>query len=156
IMIVMVSLVAILPIAIINKLFTEENRLHLSQVFATKVTRSQLYWTTISLAIFVSIVGILLASGGLGVTAVTAMGDSSTMNVFDFLVAGYNLFPSVLFLTSLAALALGWVPTLGKVVYIYLTYSFLLNYFVVILDFPDCYFTISIYSCIIHLDVSSV
>lgn len=146
IMIVMVSLVAILPIAIINKLFTEENRLHLSQVFATKVTRSQLYWTTISLAIFVSIVGILLASGGLGVTAVTAMGDSSTMNVFDFLVAGYNLFPSVLFLTSLAALALGWVPTLGKVVYIYLTYSFLLNYFGGILDLPEWFLKTAIQS----------
>src|SRR5699024_6524575 len=44
IMMVLIGLVSILPIAIVNKLFSEENRLHLSQIYATKVTRSQLYW----------------------------------------------------------------------------------------------------------------
>src|SRR5690625_8027265 len=65
------------------------------------------------------------------------MGDSGTMHLIDFLVAGYNFLPSVLFFTGLAALALGWVPKLGKVVYICLIYSFMLNYFCVILDLPD-------------------
>src|SRR5690625_3263080 len=74
------------------------------------------------------------------------MGDSSTMNVFDFLVAGYNLFPSVLFLTSLAAWALGWVPTLVKVVYIYLTYSFFLDYCGGILDLPEWFLKTAIQS----------
>src|SRR5699024_7870522 len=55
----------------------------------------------------------------------------------DFLVAGYNFLPSVLFFTGLAALALGWVPKLGKVVYIYLIYSFMLNYFGGILDLSE-------------------
>lgn len=136
-MTVMVSLVAILPIAIVNKLFAEENRLHLSQIFATKVTRGQLYWTTISLAIVSSTVGILLAAGGLGATAIAVMDGHPTIDMLDFLVAGYNLFPFVLFITSLAALALGWGPNLGKLVYIYLTYSFLLNYFGGLLDVPE-------------------
>src|SRR5690625_765193 len=148
IMMVMISLVAILPIAVVNKLFTVENRSHLSQIFATKVTRSQLYWTTISLAIFVGTVGVLLASGGLGATAVAVMDESTTMNVFDFFVVGYNLFPSVLFFTSLAAFALGWVPTLGKFVYIYLTFSFLLNYFGDILDLPEWFLKTAIQSWI--------
>src|SRR5699024_4802245 len=50
IMMVMIGLVSILPIAIVNKLFSEESRLHLSQLYATKVPRSQLYWTSIGLA----------------------------------------------------------------------------------------------------------
>src|SRR5699024_2145351 len=83
------------------------------------------------------LVGILLAAGGLGGTAVTAMGERSTMDIFDFLVAGYNFLLSVLFFTGLAALALGWAPKLGKVVYIYLAYSFELNYFCGILDLPE-------------------
>ncbi|PTF51858.1 tetronasin resistance protein [Staphylococcus chromogenes] len=137
IMMVMIGLVSILPIAIVNKLFSEESRLHLSQLYATKVPRSQLYWTSIGLAVFAGLVGILLAAGGLGGTAINAMGDSEAMDLIDFLVAGYNFLPSVLFFTGLAALALGWVPKLGKVVYIYLIYSFMLNYFGGILDLPE-------------------
>src|SRR5699024_2726469 len=137
IMMIMIGLVSILPIAIVNKLFSEESRLHLSQLYATKVTRSQLYWTSIGLAVLAGFVGILLAAGGLGGTAMNAMGDSGTMDLIDFLVAGYNFLPSVLFFTGLAALALGWVPKLGKVVYIYLIYSFMLNYFGGILDLPE-------------------
>src|SRR5690625_4998464 len=145
---VMIGLVSILPIAIVNKLFSEEYRLHLSQIYTTKVTRGQLYWTSIGLAIISGVVGVLLASGGLGSTAVLVMTDSSTVNILDFLVAGYNFLPSVLFFIGLAALALGWAPKLGKVVYVYLTYSFLLNYFGSILDLPDWFFKTAIQSWI--------
>src|SRR5699024_11261748 len=91
-----------LPIAIVNKLFSEECRLHLSQLYATKVTRSQLYWTSIGLAVFAGFVGILLAAGGLGGTAINDMGDSGTMHFIDFLVAGYNFLQSVYLFTGLA------------------------------------------------------
>lgn len=148
IMMVMISMVSILPIVIVNRLFSEESRLHLSQLYATKVTRSQFYWTTVNLAIFAGLVGILLASVGLGATAIAAMGDSSVMNMYDFLAAGYNILPSVLFFTALAALALGWAPKLGKVVYAYLGYSFALNYFGGILDLPDWISKTAIHSLI--------
>ena len=136
IMMVMISLVAILPIVIVNKLFVEESRLYLSQIFATKVSRSQLYWTTIGLAVLTSIVGVLLAAGGLGGTAIMVMGENSGLSLSDFIIAGYNLLPTVLFVTGLAALVLGWMPKLGKFVYLYLIYSFMLNYFEGILDLP--------------------
>ncbi|WP_449540430.1 ABC transporter permease [Ferdinandcohnia sp. Marseille-Q9671] len=153
IMMVMIALVSILPIVIVNKLFSEESRLHLSQLFATKVTRKQLYWTSIGLAIFAGVIGILLAAGGLGGTAITAMGDNLTMDLFDFLAAGFNFLPSVLFFTSLAALALGWRPKLGKVVYIYLAYSFFLNYFGSILDLPEWFSKTAIQSWIPRMPV---
>ncbi|MMZ58595.1 hypothetical protein D1872_205830 [compost metagenome] len=137
IVMVMIGLVSILPIAIVNKLFTEEVRLHLSQLYATKVTRAQLYWTSVMLAIIAGNVGILLASSGLGGMAISTMGDDSPMNIWDFFAAGYNFLPSVLFFTGLAALALGWAPRLGKAVYVYLGYSFALNYFGGILDLPE-------------------
>lgn len=148
IMMVMIVLVSILPIAIVNKLFTEESRLHLSQLYATKVTRGQLYWTSIVLAIFAGLAGILLAAGSLGGTAISVMGDSATMDIIDFLAAGYNFLPSVLFFTGLAALALGWAPKLGKVVYAYLGYSFVLNYFGGILDLPEWFYKTAIQSWI--------
>src|SRR5690625_3612007 len=137
IIMVMICLVSILPIAIVNKLFTEESQLRLSQIYATKVTRSQLYWTTISIAILAGIIGTLLAAGALGGTAVMVMGDNPTMDVIDFLTAGYNFLPSILFFIGISALALGWVPRVGKIVYVYLAYSFLLNYFEGMIDLPE-------------------
>lgn len=137
IMMVMIGLVSILPIAIVNKLFAEESRLHLSQLYATKVTRAKLYWVSVILAIVAGAVGILLAAVGLGGTAISAMGEGSSMNMGDFMAAAYNFLPSLLFFTGLAALALGWTPKLGKVIYVYLGYSFALNYFGGILDLPE-------------------
>ncbi|WP_080873514.1 ABC transporter permease [Oceanobacillus timonensis] len=148
IMMVMIVLVSILPIVIVNKLFAEESRLHLSQLHATKVTRGQFYWTTMALAIAAGLIGTLLAAGGLGGTAKLVMGDSASMDFVDFLAAGYNFLPSVLFFTGLAALALGWAPKLGKIVYAYLGYSFILNYFDGILDLPEGFLKTAVQSWI--------
>lgn len=137
IMMVMIGLVSILPIAVINKLYTAESRLYLSQLFATKLTRRELYWTTVGIAVFTGLVGIFLSAVSLGGTALAVMDESSTMEIADFLTAGFNFLPSVLFFISLAALALGWVPKLGKMIYAYLGYSFMLNYFGGILDLPE-------------------
>jgi ABC-2 type transport system permease protein len=153
IMMVMIGLVSILPIAIVNKLYSEEVRRHLSQIFATKVTRAQLYWISVVLAMAAGIVGILVASIGLGGTAIYAMGDSATMNLGQFISAGYNFLPSVLFFIGLAALALGWAPKLGKVVYAYLGYSFALNYFGGILNLPEGFSKTAVQSWITRMPV---
>ncbi|SFJ89475.1 ABC-2 type transport system permease protein [Halobacillus dabanensis] len=151
IMVVMIGLVSILPIVLVNKLFGEESRSRLSQLYATRVTRSRFYWTTIGLAIISGLGGILLAAGSLGGTAIATMGDKSTMGVMDFLAAGFNFSPAVLFFTGMAALALGWAPKLGKVVYIYLAYSFLINYFGGIIDLPEWFSKTAIQSWIPRL-----
>jgi ABC-2 type transport system permease protein len=153
IMMVMIGLVSILPIAVVNKLFAEEARLHLSQLYSTKVTRAQLFLTSIILAVVAGVLGILLASVGLGGTAVSAMGDTSSMAIVDFIAAGFNFLPSVLFFIGLAALALGWAPRLGKVVYVYLGYSFALNYFGGILDLPEWFSKTAVQSWIPRMPV---
>ena len=153
IMMVMIGLVAILPVAIVNKLFSEETRLHLSQLYSTKVTRTKLYWTSVIMAIVAGVVGILLASVGLGGTAIAVMGDSSSMNMGDFIAAGYNFLPSVLFFIGLAALALGWAPKLCKTVYVYLGYSFALNYFGGMLDLPEWFSKTAVQSWIPRMPV---
>jgi ABC-2 type transport system permease protein len=153
IMMVMIGMVSILPIAIVNKLYSEEARLHLSQLYATKVTRGQLYFTSVIMAIVAGLVGILLASWGLGGTAISAMGDNSAMNMGDFIAAGYNFLPSVLFFIGLAALALGFAPKLGKITYVYLGYSFALNYFGGILNLPEWFSKTAIQSWIPRMPV---
>ncbi|KAE13711.1 hypothetical protein [Staphylococcus aureus] len=137
IMIVLVSLVGILPIAIVNKLFSEENKLRLSQIYSTKVTRSRVYWNTIVLAFYSSILGVLVATLSLGLTGINAMEGHGELEIINFLAAGYNFLPAILFFISLAALALGWAPKLGKLAYAYLGYNFAINYFGNTLDLPE-------------------
>lgn len=155
IMMVMIGLVSILPIAIVNKLYSSESRLNLSQLFATKVTRCQYYWTSIIIAVIAGFIGILAAAAGLGGTAITVMGSSEVMGMADFIAAGYNFLPSVLFFTGLAAIALGWAPKLGKVIYVYLGYSFFLNYFKGILDLPEWFSKTAIQSWIPRMPMES-
>ncbi len=155
IMMVLVSLVAILPIAIINKLFVEESRLRLSQLYSTKVTRSKLYWTSVSLAILSAVAGILLAVSSLGGTAISVMKNNSTMDMGDFLASGFNFLPAVLFFIGLAAFVFGFAPKLGKLVYVYLGYSFALNYFSGILDLPDWFLKTAIQSFIPQMPMES-
>jgi len=76
------------------------------------------------------------------------MGDSATMEIVDFLAVGYNFLPSVLFCTGLISVSLGWIPKLGKVVYVYLGYSFVLNYFGGILDLTEWFSKTAIHSWI--------
>lgn len=146
IMMVMIVLVSILPIALVNKLYSEENQSHLSQLFATKVTRGQFYWISIGISIFAGVIGVIFAAGSLGGTAIATMGAKASMSMTDFLAAGFNLLPTVLFFIGLAAFALGLIPKLGKVVYIYLAYSFFLNYFAGILDLPEWFLKTAIQS----------
>ena len=95
IMLVMIVLISIVPILIVNKLFAEERRMRLSQLFSTKVTRSQLYWHCMGIAIFTSVVGISSSASTLGGTAISVMETPTTMEFNDFLAAGFNYFPSV-------------------------------------------------------------
>lgn len=153
IMLVMIVLVTILPILIVNKLFNEERRLRLSQLFSTKVTRSQLYWNSIGLAIFASLIGILLAAVSLGGTAMSVMESPSAMEFSDYIAAGFNYFPYVCFMIGLAGLALGWLPKWGKVVYIYLGYCFSVNYFGAIIDIPDWVSNLAVLSWLPQLPI---
>ncbi|MEX5680611.1 MULTISPECIES: ABC transporter permease [Staphylococcus] len=137
IMIVLVSLVGILPIVIVNKLFSEESKLRLSQIYPTKVTRSNVYWNTIGLAFLSSILGVLVATLSLGMIGINAMEGHGELEITNFLAAGYNFLPAILFFISLAALAIGWAPKLGKLAYAYLGYNFAINYFGNTLDLPE-------------------
>ncbi|WP_125566350.1 ABC transporter permease [Companilactobacillus insicii] len=154
IMMVMVVMATILPIVIINKLFTEESHARLSQIFSTKVTRAKLYWTTICLAIIMGTLGIMISSLSLGETALSSMDSKSVMDLSEFVKAGLNFFPAVLFFIGLAGITLGWIPKLSKIVYVYLTYAFMLNYFGGILDLPDWFNKTAIQSWIPRMPIS--
>lgn len=150
--VVLGGLAAILPILIVNKLFAEESSARFGQLFATKVSRGKLYWTTMVIATVSGAFSLLAAAGGLGGTAVTVMKEGS-MEMRTFLEAGMNYFPAVLFMTALAAVVLGWIPRAGKALYVYLGYNILLNYVLKMLNLPEWFQKTAILSWIPKMPV---
>lgn len=150
---VMIALVAILPIAMMNKLFTEEKEGRLNQVFATKTSRFKLFWTNLLLAVLSGLLGNFVASGSLGLAGLAVMDDSTALEMADFLAAGFNQTPFVLFFIGLAALSLGFIPKIGKFIYLYLTYSFFIVYFEGLVDFPEWVVNTSIQSWLSQIPI---
>lgn len=136
ILVVLSGLAMIMPIALVNHLFTEESQGHLEAIYATKTSRDKMYWGTIVIAASAGALALMAASAGLGGAAVSAM-EIHEMELIEYIKAGLNYFPAVLFVISLAGLILGWFPGWGKVLYVYVGYSILLNYFLNILNLPD-------------------
>ena len=137
IVMVMASLVAILPIVVMNRLFSEESKIRLSQIFSTKVSRTKLYWTSVIIASVSGIIGLLLASASLGYTGIYTMNDKTTLSITTFLEAGANFIPLIIFITGLTALFIGWQPKLSKIAYGYLAYTTLMAYFINMIEIPD-------------------
>lgn len=152
IMPVMMGMTTILPITVVNRLGTEEHRMHLSQLLSTKVSRSQLYWTAVILGGICGLAGTLLSAGSLGTSALSVMVNSK-LEIRDFLAAGLNFFPIILFFISLASLALGFFPSIGKLIYLYLTYSFMLSYFGGILDLPKWFIKTAAMNWLPHMPI---
>lgn len=143
---VMVGLAAILPVAIVNRLFTEEREIHLNQLFATKVSRLKLFTVTITLAFISGVVGVALGSTGLAVSALASMEDTSNIGFTDFVVPALSQLPYVLFFIGLAAIALGFLPKLGKFTYIYLAFSFFVVYLKDLIGLPAWFVNLSVQS----------
>lgn len=61
-----------------------------------------------------------------------------------------------MFITSLAALTLGWLPKFSKVVYVYLGFCFTVNYFGSMVDIPEWISNISIISWIPQMPVEEL
>ena len=141
---VMVGLAAILPIAIVNRLFTEEREIRLNQVFATKVSRLKMFTVTISLAFISGVLGVLVGSVGLAVSALASIEDTANIGFGDFIVPAISQMPYILFFIGLAALALGFFPKLGKYTYIYLAFSFFVVYLKDLIGLPTWVVNLSV------------
>ena len=136
-MIVMIVLVSILPILIVNKLFAEESRLRFSQLFSTKVTRSELYWTCIGLAILASSVGIFIWPQVVLVEQpLLQWGHQPTMDLMIFLLLVSITYHRYFLL--LVWPLYPWLDTEFRESDLCLfRYSFSVNYFGAMLDIPE-------------------
>lgn len=65
------------------------------------------------------------------------MNNQSVMSLSDFMKAGLNYFPMIIFYVGLSGFLVGVAPRLVKVVYIYIMYCSMVGYFGDLLKIPD-------------------
>lgn len=136
ILLVLEGLAMIVPVFVIGKLYTEETSTRLGLIYATKTSRAKLYLYSVLLAGVASVAAAAFAAWGLGATAL-AVTEDCALSLADFVLAGLNYLPAILVSAGLAAFLLGWCPKWGKAVYVYIVYSFMLNYLGGVLNLPD-------------------
>lgn len=150
--VVLMGMVAFLPIAMVNKLFAEEASGRFDQFYAVKISRAQVYWTTVVLALLAACAGVLAGAASLGATALFVMPECS-MGMEDFIAAGMVYAPATLAAFAIAAVLVGWVPRWRKFAYAYVAFSFMVNYFLGIVDLPEWLQAISLYAWVPGLPI---
>lgn len=155
IMMVLILIVTILPIVIINRLFTEEKSSRLSQIYATKTSRTKLYWTNVFIALIFGVIGILISTISLGKTAIFVMDNKNIIEMKDFLLSGLNYISTIIFFIGLSSFIIGLIPKFNKFPYIYLIYTFIISYFKEILDLPKWFTNTAIYSWISQMPMEN-
>ena len=152
IIVVLVCLSAFLPIAMISRLFLEERKGRLSMIF---VSRSHMYWTSIIVSLSFGILGLILAVGGLGVTAVGVLSYDSSLSFGVILSSGLAYIPFITFVVGLTGLFLGSKPSLMKYSYAYVGFCLFISYFGELIRLPNWIMNLSIISLLPAMPVEA-
>jgi ABC-2 type transport system permease protein len=134
-MLVMAILATIPPIMVINKLIGEERKNRIEPILSKAVSRYQLMGSYLILAIFNGWIMLSLTAAGLWVAADAVMEDSFSFSMIY--EAGIVYFPAILVFVGLATFLIGILPRASSMIWIYLIYSFVINYLGGLLDFPE-------------------
>ncbi len=126
------SLVISVPIIITAmRIYNEEKRGRLEQIYGKAVKRSKLYGCFILISIAESIVFILMMILGL----YSASGNAIILS--EAMSAGFNYLPAVWVMIGLAVLIVGIIPKLNIIVWLMFGYTFFIMYFGRIFDTPE-------------------
>lgn len=107
-LVVLCAVAMIMPISVINRLFTEESTGRLSRIYATKTSRGRVYCMSVVIAAVAAAIALVVSACGLGGAAVSVM-TIQEIEFIDFIKAGLNYFPAALFMISVAGMILGWL-----------------------------------------------
>lgn len=131
-----VALFGTIPVIhVILRLRKEEKNGRLEHIITRGVSRNQLHFSYIILALISSVLMAFLGSFGLySAGAATAEGllDMGTM-----MAAGFAYLPAMWFMVGVAGILIGFMPRWTSAVWFYLTFAFISIYFGGLLNFPE-------------------
>lgn len=126
-LLLLMAILATVPVClVIFKLKSEEKHGRLEQVLALSVNRQHLVTGFVLIAFLLSVVLTVLTPLGMYVAAVATM--DSPPELTTMLASSFNCLPAILAVTGVAVLVVGVLPGLSPIVWVYLTFCFILTY----------------------------
>jgi ABC-2 type transport system permease protein len=122
------SIIAAIPVAqVALKLVAEEGRGRMEQLLAKSVSRYYLVVCYIAITFILAFVLQLLTALGMWIASSSVMSDPIAFEVF--FACAMNFLPAVLVFAGLGLFFIGVAPKARMVIWVYLTYSFIVTYF---------------------------
>jgi ABC-2 type transport system permease protein len=127
------GLLALVPVILaVTKIRNEEKRGRLEQVYATAVSRTQLFSAYIGISLIQSVV-----FTGLGPLGLYAGGSSAGLDFGQVMLGSLCYLPALWAIMGLTACLVGLAPRLAVLVWAYFTYAFFVTYFGRLLNIPE-------------------
>jgi len=151
----LVSLItAVFAISTLMKLVNEEKKGFLDQLYAMKLGRKDFYCVYLGLALILAIVGQFTAILGLYIAQVNVMTEPLPM--LDIIKAGVIWLPAIFFMIALLALLIGFSPRITAVIWLYLGFSFFISYLGALMNLPDWFVRLDVFSYIPRIPVEEM
>lgn len=130
------AIVSCIPtLIVLFKLMSEESLGKIELIVAKSVSRNTLLFTYFSISFVVGILSVLLSMSGLYVTSRLAM--SNPLNFSQVMLTGIVYLPVLWLFIGLAILFIGILPKSRMLIWLFIGFSFFLEYFGTMLDVPN-------------------
>lgn len=154
VLMVILSILSTIPVvSILLKIYGEEKKGRLEQLLSKGINRIQLFGSYFILGVITAVLMILAGIIGLYFSSSSVMDQPISLTAM--MKSGLVYLPAIWFMLSLSAVLVGYLSKQSSLVWVYLGFSFFVDYFGNLLDVPKWLKNISIYSYIPRIPVDS-
>ncbi len=132
----------------------EETNGRLEHILSKSVSRNRMLGGYVLLAVVTSIVSLGLAGLGLGGIGISTIDEP--MPITLFLKSALAYLPALWIMIGIAVVMIGWAPRLTSLTWLYLAFSFIVNYFGELFDFPEWLQKLTPYGYVARVPIEAI
>ncbi|MHC5217766.1 ABC transporter permease [Enterococcus sp. LJL128] len=155
VLMVILAILSSIPVLSVGlKIYSEEKKGRLEQLFSKAITRYQLFGGYLIIAVVASVIMMGAAITGLYIASSSVMTTPIALNVM--LQSGFAYLPAIWFVLGMGVCLIGFLPKWSSLIWAYLVFSFFVDYLGNMLNIPEWVNRISVFSYIPRIPVDSM
>lgn len=135
-------IVTCFAITSLSRMVSEERKNRQEQLYATHLSRLELYSTYVGISWVLAIVAQAVAVLGLWIVQI---GNKSALSFADLMKPGLAWIPAILFILAILAILSSFVPRFDAIVWVYVGFTFFMSYIGNIVKFPNWVYNLNIF-----------
>lgn len=149
------ALVSVIPVVMtVLRIWGEEKKNYTENIYSRAISRFHLFGTYSLLAIIVSVLLQTAVAFGLWITSFAVLEDP--LSASTIFASAYSYLPAIWVVLGIAILLIGFIPKLSSLVWLYVTYCFIVIYLGGLLDFPNWMLNLSVFVHIPRIPVDEM